>query len=47
VRVDIFSNRGVFRRVSALQIVGKFAAVIVALYYLFSGILLFAGGVQL
>jgi sulfite exporter TauE/SafE len=36
---------GVFRRVSALQIVGKFAAVIVALYYLYAGILLFAGGV--
>jgi sulfite exporter TauE/SafE len=38
---------GVFRRLSALQIIGKFTAVIVALYYLFSGILLFAGGVQL
>jgi hypothetical protein len=36
---------GVFRRVSALQIVGKFAAVIVALYYLGAGILLLAGGV--
>jgi sulfite exporter TauE/SafE len=36
---------GVFRRVSALQIVGKFAAVIVALYYLYAGILLFIGGV--
>lgn len=36
---------GVFRRVSALQIVGKFAAVIVALYYLYAGILLLAGGV--
>jgi sulfite exporter TauE/SafE len=36
---------GVFRRVSALQIVGKFAAVIVSLYYLGAGILLLAGGV--
>jgi sulfite exporter TauE/SafE len=36
---------GVFRHVSALQIVGKFAAVIVALYYLGAGILLLAGGV--
>ena len=36
---------GVFRRVSALQIVGKFAAVIIALYYLYAGILLLAGGV--
>jgi hypothetical protein len=36
---------GVFRRVSTLQIVGKFAAVIVALYYLGTGILLLAGGV--
>jgi sulfite exporter TauE/SafE len=36
---------GMFRRVSALQIVGKFAAVIVALYYLYAGILLLAGGV--
>jgi sulfite exporter TauE/SafE len=36
---------GVFRRVSALQIVGKFAAVIVSLYYLYTGILLLAGGV--
>lgn len=38
---------GVLTRVPDLQIVGRFAAVIVALYYLFSGILLFAGGVQL
>ena len=37
---------GVFRRVSALQTVGKFAAVIVALYYLYAGILLLAGGVS-
>jgi sulfite exporter TauE/SafE len=36
---------GVFRRVAALQIVGKFAAIIVALYYLYAGILLLAGGV--
>jgi hypothetical protein len=36
---------GVFRRVSALQIVGKFAAIIVALYYLYAGVLLFTGGV--
>ena len=36
---------GVFRRVSDLQIVGKFAAVIVSLYYLYVGILLLAGGV--
>jgi sulfite exporter TauE/SafE len=36
---------GMFRRVAALQIVGRFAAVIVALYYLYAGILLFAGGV--
>jgi sulfite exporter TauE/SafE len=36
---------GMFRRVSALQIVGKFAAVIVSLYYLYAGILLFTGGV--
>jgi sulfite exporter TauE/SafE len=36
---------GVFRRVSALQIVGRFAAVIVALYYLYVGVLLFTGGV--
>jgi sulfite exporter TauE/SafE len=36
---------GVFRRVSALQIVGKFAAVIVALYYLGAGMLLITGGV--
>ena len=38
---------GAFTRTPDLRIVGKFAAVIVALYYLFSGILLFAGGVQL
>ena len=29
-----------------LRIVGKFAAVIVALYYLVSGVLLFAGGIK-
>jgi len=38
---------GAFTRVPDLRIVGKFAAVIVALYYLISGTLLFAGGVQL
>jgi hypothetical protein len=36
---------GMFRRVAALQIVGRFAAVIVALYYLYAGVLLFTGGV--
>jgi sulfite exporter TauE/SafE len=36
---------GAFKRVSGLQMVGKFAAVIVALYYLYAGIVLFAGGV--
>jgi sulfite exporter TauE/SafE len=36
---------GAFAHVSALQIVGKFAAAIVALYYLYAGILLFIGGV--
>ena len=35
---------GAFRRVSALRIVGQFAAVIVALYYLYAGFLLFVGG---
>lgn len=38
---------GAFTHMPDLRIVGRFAAVIVALYYLFSGILLFAGGVQL
>lgn len=38
---------GAFTRMPDLRIVGKFAAVIVALYYLVSGVLLFAGGVQL
>ena len=37
---------GAFTRVTALRIVGQFAAVIVALYYLYSGILLLAGGIQ-
>ena len=37
---------GAFARVTALRIVGQFAAVIVALYYLYSGILLLAGGIQ-
>jgi len=35
---------GVFRRASALQIVGQFAAVIVALYYLFAGVILLVAG---
>jgi sulfite exporter TauE/SafE len=35
---------GVFRRVSALQIVGQFAAVIVAVYYLFAGVILLIAG---
>jgi sulfite exporter TauE/SafE len=38
---------GAFSRVSDLRMVGRFAAVIVALYYLYSGILLVAGGVHL
>ncbi len=38
---------GAFTRMPDLRIVGRFAAVIVALYYLGSGILLLAGGVQL
>ena len=38
---------GAFSRLPDLRIVGRFAAVIVALYYLFSGVLLFAGGIQL
>jgi sulfite exporter TauE/SafE len=38
---------GALTRLPDLRIVGKFAAVIVALYYLFSGVLLFAGGIQL
>ena len=37
---------GAFARGTALRIVGQFAAVIVALYYLYSGILLLAGGIQ-
>jgi len=40
------SSLGALRRVSALGIVGQFAAVIVALYYLYAGILLLAGGVS-
>lgn len=36
---------GMFAQTSDLQIVGKFAAVIVALYYLYAGILLFTGGI--
>lgn len=38
---------GAVARIADLRIVGRFAAVIVAVYYLFSGILLFAGGIQL
>jgi len=38
---------GAFSRVPDLRIVGRFAAAIVALYYLCSGILLVAGGVHL
>lgn len=38
---------GAFARMPDLRIVGRFAAVIVALYYFFSGVLLFAGGIQL
>jgi len=38
---------GAFTRMPDLRLVGRFAAVIVALYYLLSGVLLFAGGVQL
>jgi sulfite exporter TauE/SafE len=38
---------GTLTRLPDLRIVGRFAAVIVALYYLYSGVLLFAGGVQL
>lgn len=38
---------GVFTRLPDLRLVGKFAAVIIALYYLFSGMLMFAGGMQL
>jgi len=38
---------GTVTRMPDLRIVGRFAAAIVALYYLVSGIALFAGGVQL
>jgi hypothetical protein len=38
---------GAFTRLPDLQLVGRFAAVIVALYYLFSGVLLFSAGVRL
>lgn len=37
---------GALKRVADLRIVGRFAAVIVALYYLLAGILLCAGGVR-
>jgi sulfite exporter TauE/SafE len=36
---------GAFRHVAELRIVARFAAVIVALYYLYLGLLLFVGGV--
>jgi sulfite exporter TauE/SafE len=36
---------GAVARITDLRIVGRFAAAIVAVYYLFSGVLLFAGGV--
>jgi hypothetical protein len=36
---------GAFKQVAELRIVGQFAAVIVALYYLVAGILMLAGGV--
>jgi hypothetical protein len=36
---------GAFRHVSELRIVAKFAAVIVALYYLYLAVLLYIGGV--
>jgi sulfite exporter TauE/SafE len=38
---------GAVTRMPDLRIIGRFAAVIVALYYLVSGVALFAGGVQL
>ncbi|MBN1661404.1 MAG: sulfite exporter TauE/SafE family protein [Anaerolineae bacterium] len=38
---------GAFHRLPDLRIVGRFAAAIVAVYYLASGILLCAGGIQL
>ncbi len=38
---------GAFSHLPDLRLVGKFATVIIALYYFFSGILLFAGGMQL
>jgi sulfite exporter TauE/SafE len=39
-----FPFLGAFRRFQAVRIVGKFAAVIVALYYLFAGAVLLAAG---
>jgi hypothetical protein len=39
------SSLGVLPRIPELRTVGRFAAVIVALYYLYAGIPLFAGGV--
>jgi sulfite exporter TauE/SafE len=37
---------GAFHRVAALRTVGQFAAAIVALYYLYAGVLLIIGGLQ-
>jgi hypothetical protein len=37
---------GAFRHVASLRTIGRYAAVIVALYYLYSGVLLFAGGIS-
>jgi hypothetical protein len=37
---------GAWAHVPDLRIVGRFAAVIVAVYYMFSGLVLFAGGVS-
>ena len=38
---------GAFRHVSALRTIGRFAAVIVALYYTYSGVLLVIGGMSI
>jgi sulfite exporter TauE/SafE len=37
---------GAFRRVAPLRTIGQFAAAIVALYYLYAGVLLVVGGLQ-
>ena len=42
-----FPLLGTLTRMPDVRLVGKFAAVIVALYYLISGILLFAGGIPI